>query len=114
MKWRIGCILVTLLSLIALPVWALNEECAECHTQRVSDLAASSHSGLVCENCHEGAANHGGNMAAKTTVHFDLEVCAGCHPNQYGTYIYGDDYKTKYGGLLLGTASSTILPITTT
>jgi hypothetical protein len=37
-------------------------------------------------------------MGSKTTVHFDLEVCAGCHPDQYQTYIYGDDWKTKYGG----------------
>jgi formate-dependent nitrite reductase cytochrome c552 subunit len=53
-----------------------------------------------CAICHEGAANHGGNMANKTTVHFDLEVCGStdCHPDQYGTYIYGDDWKTKYGG----------------
>lgn len=80
------------------PAIALNEECAACHQQRVSDIAASSHKGLVCETCHEGAANHGGNMTAKTTVHFDLEVCGKCHPDQYGTYKYGDSYKTKYGG----------------
>jgi formate-dependent nitrite reductase cytochrome c552 subunit len=68
----------------------------------VSDIAASSHKTLPCETCHEGAANHGGNMTAKTTVHFDLEVCGTCHPNQYGTYIYGDSYKTKYGGSPFG------------
>lgn len=77
---------------------ALNEECATCHTERVTNLEASSHGGLTCETCHEGAANHGGDMTRKTTVHFDLEVCAGCHPDQYGTYIYGDDWKTAYGG----------------
>jgi formate-dependent nitrite reductase cytochrome c552 subunit len=31
-------------------------------------------------------------------VHFDLEVCTPCHQDQYGTYIYGDDWKTRYGG----------------
>ncbi|HWR72223.1 MAG TPA: ammonia-forming cytochrome c nitrite reductase subunit c552 [Nitrospirota bacterium] len=84
--------------LVTPQAFALNEECAPCHQQRVIDLAASSHKTLICESCHEGAANHGGNMSAKTTVHFDLEVCGGCHPDQYGTYIYGDGYKTKYGG----------------
>ena len=89
---------VVITLLFANPVWALNEECAECHRERVNDVAASSHGTLACESCHEGAANHGGNMSAKTTVHFDLEVCGSCHPDQYGTYIYGDDWKTKYGG----------------
>jgi formate-dependent nitrite reductase cytochrome c552 subunit len=39
-------------------------------------------------------------MSQKTTVHFDLEVCGSteCHPDQYGTYTYGDDWKTTYGG----------------
>lgn len=82
----------------AAPSLALNEECAECHAERVADIGASLHSGLYCEACHENAANHGGNMTEKTTVHFDLEVCSGCHPDQYNTYIYGDDWKTKYGG----------------
>jgi formate-dependent nitrite reductase cytochrome c552 subunit len=89
---------VALVMSVAGPAQALNEECAECHDERVNDLGVSSHSGLVCETCHEGAAAHGGGMGTKTTVHFDLEVCSGCHPDQYGTYIYGDDWKTKYGG----------------
>lgn len=80
------------------PAAALNEECATCHAERVADVAASAHGGYACETCHEGAANHGGNMSLKTTVHFDLEKCGTCHINQYLTYIYGDDYKTPYGG----------------
>jgi formate-dependent nitrite reductase cytochrome c552 subunit len=86
------------LLLVSGTAWALNEECAGCHTGRVSDVAASLHAGLECQACHEGAANHGGDMTKKTTVHFDLEVCSGCHQDQYGTYIYGDDWKTTYGG----------------
>ena len=82
----------------AYSAWALNEECVACHQQRVNDIAASSHENLVCETCHEGAADHSGNISIKPTVHFDLEVCSGCHQDQYGTYIYGDDWKTKYGG----------------
>jgi formate-dependent nitrite reductase cytochrome c552 subunit len=84
--------------LIGTSAYALNEECAGCHAERVADLGLSSHSALVCETCHEGAGSHGGDMSKKTTVHFDLEVCAECHPDQYGTYIYGDDWKTAYGG----------------
>jgi formate-dependent nitrite reductase cytochrome c552 subunit len=77
---------------------ALNEECAVCHAQRVADVAASSHGALACQSCHEGAANHGGNMTLKTTVHFDLEMCGTCHIDQYLTYTYSDFFKTKYGG----------------
>jgi formate-dependent nitrite reductase cytochrome c552 subunit len=78
--------------------WALNEECTECHAERVSDVAASSHGTLICETCHEGAAGHAGDTSIAATVHFDLEVCGGCHADQYGTYTYGDDWKTLYGG----------------
>jgi formate-dependent nitrite reductase cytochrome c552 subunit len=78
---------------------AVNEECAVCHGQGVSDLAASSHNGLTCETCHEGAASHEADPdSIKPAVHFDLEVCSGCHADQYGTYSYGDDWKTVYGG----------------
>ncbi len=86
--------------LISLPAWAASNDdtCGACHQQRVQDLAASSHSGLVCDACHEGSVNHNGNTSSKPTVHFDLEVCKDCHPDQYGTYTYGDDWKTKYGG----------------
>lgn len=87
-----------ILAVVAIPAAALNEECGACHTQRVADLAASSHATLPCEACHENAANHGGNMTQKTTVHFDLEVCGACHVNQYVTYKYGDNVATKYGG----------------
>ena len=107
------CILifVTLgLLLVTVPAWAMedadNSACfstdSACHgplhLEKIDWLLVSSHSGLVCETCHEGAANHKGDMSQKTTVHFDLEVCAGCHPDQYGTYTYGDDWRTKYGG----------------
>ncbi len=97
-KILIGLVAMAATLALGATAQALNEECADCHTERVADLGASSHSGLVCETCHEGAGNHGGDMTKKTTVHFDLEVCAGCHPDQYGTYIYGDDWKTTYGG----------------
>ena len=77
---------------------AQSQACAGCHSQKATDLAASSHAGLVCESCHEGASAHAADGAIKPTVHFDLELCGGCHPDQYGTYIYGDDWKTRYGG----------------
>ena len=77
---------------------AQSQACADCHAQRVTDVAASSHAGLPCETCHEGAAAHAADTTQKPRVHFDLEVCGGCHPGQYGTYVYGDDWKTRYGG----------------
>ena len=77
---------------------AQNQVCASCHSQKVMDLSASSHAVLSCETCHEGAAAHASGGAGKVTVHFDLELCGGCHPNQYGTYIYSDSWKTAYGG----------------
>jgi len=81
------------------PALALNEECAACHDLRVADLAASSHGGLSCETCHAGAAGHGADPdTLEPAVHFDLEVCGGCHADQYGTYTYGDDWPTAYGG----------------
>jgi len=75
------------------------------HQEKIDWLLASSHVSaagvaFACQTCHEGAANHKGDMSQKTTVHFDLEVCGStdCHPDQYGTYTYGDDWKTTYGG----------------
>jgi formate-dependent nitrite reductase cytochrome c552 subunit len=112
------CVLIAVtlgILLVSVPAWAVenpvNNACisedsgchALFHADKVAWLESSSHvddTGMPfdCVTCHEGAANHGGNMSNKTTVHFDLEVCSGCHPDQYGTYIYGDDWKTKYGG----------------
>jgi formate-dependent nitrite reductase cytochrome c552 subunit len=95
----LGLTFVLILSAIATSALALNEECAECHGQRVGDIAASSHNALACESCHEGAASHVADPdAVNPTVHFDLEVCSSCHAGQYGTYVYGDDWKTIYGG----------------
>lgn len=93
----------THLAAFAGPTWALNEECAGCHDQRVGDVGASSHATLHCESCHEDAPAHAASPAtALPAVHFDLEVCGGCHPGQFGTYTYGDDSKTTYGGSPLG------------
>jgi formate-dependent nitrite reductase cytochrome c552 subunit len=80
------------------PAHAQTQTCASCHTQRVAEIAGSSHAGLACEICHEGATAHAGDVSLTPAVHFDLELCGGCHAAQYGTYIYGDDWKTKYGG----------------
>ncbi|HXV77861.1 MAG TPA: ammonia-forming cytochrome c nitrite reductase subunit c552 [Candidatus Polarisedimenticolaceae bacterium] len=78
---------------------ALNEECRDCHDQRVGHLAASAHAALACASCHEGAAGHVIDPASVLPrVHFDLELCGACHTDQYGTYTYGDDWKTLFGG----------------
>jgi nitrite reductase (cytochrome c-552) len=95
----VGIAIALLISGVGATAFALNEECADCHDQRVNDLAASSHTDLSCASCHEGSASHAVDPAAvDPAVHFDLEVCGGCHASQYGTYTYGDDWKTLYGG----------------
>ena len=95
--WIAGTAL--LLSLGTAPLAAAqNDACTGCHGQRVADLAASAHGPLACDTCHQGSAVHSGDTAQSPAVHFDLEVCAVCHPDQYGTYTYGDDWKTRFGG----------------
>jgi formate-dependent nitrite reductase cytochrome c552 subunit len=70
-----------------------------CHADTVKALAMSDHKKLACEVCHAQAAQHAANpTAVLPIVRFDLEACSGCHPDQYGTYVYGDDFKTRYGG----------------
>lgn len=80
------------------PAHAQAQVCTNCHGQRVAEIAGSSHAGLACETCHEGATAHASNVSLAPSVHFDLELCGQCHTAQYGTYIYGDNWKTKYGG----------------
>lgn len=83
---------------LAAPAFALNEECASCHQQRVSDITASSHKILVCAACHEGAAVHASNTTVMPKVRFDLVLCGGCHPDQYATYLKDVPMKTLFGG----------------
>jgi formate-dependent nitrite reductase cytochrome c552 subunit len=97
-SFRIGLGTAVLLFGMSATVQAQNQACTGCHSQKVTDLAASSHAVLTCETCHEGAAVHAGDGAGKVKVHFDLELCGGCHTDQYGTYTYGDSWKTTYGG----------------
>jgi formate-dependent nitrite reductase cytochrome c552 subunit len=95
---RIGLCAALLLLGATLAAQAQNPTCTPCHAQNAADLAGSAHSGLACETCHEGAAAHAADVSVLPAVHFDLELCGGCHPSQYGTYVYGDDWKTRYGG----------------
>ncbi|HET9482194.1 MAG TPA: ammonia-forming cytochrome c nitrite reductase subunit c552 [Candidatus Polarisedimenticolia bacterium] len=97
-KFFLGTILLILLLSAAAPARAQNQACSGCHAQKVAEVAASSHGGLPCQTCHEGALDHAVDITRKPRVHFDLEVCAACHPDEYGTYIYGDNWKTTYGG----------------
>jgi formate-dependent nitrite reductase cytochrome c552 subunit len=92
---------ITLLALLlgsTTAALALNDECAACHGARVASVAASSHGSLACQSCHESAASHRNDPASSPKVHFDLEVCGACHADQFATYVYGDSWKTLYGG----------------
>jgi len=95
---RIALVPVLLALAASDPLHAQNPSCAGCHAQRVAEIAGSSHAGLACEVCHEGATAHAGDVSLTPAVHFDLELCGGCHADQYGTYVYGDNWRTKYGG----------------
>lgn len=86
--------------------------CGGCHLEKVQAQMGSMHSGILavaqqlidpnitfsCEVCHPGARGHGKDMGSKVTVNFRLELCGQCHLDQYLTYVYGDSFKTKYGG----------------
>jgi formate-dependent nitrite reductase cytochrome c552 subunit len=94
----VGLVTVLLFAALSPQARAQGQACMDCHSQRVAELAASSHAAIPCETCHEGAAAHAADVSQRPAVHFDLELCGGCHPDQYGTYVYGDDWKTTYGG----------------
>jgi nitrite reductase (cytochrome c-552) len=90
---------VMLLSLLCgANIFAAGESCEKCHKQQAGDVSSSAHSSLDCDSCHEGAAEHAADSSKKVGVHFDLELCGGCHKDQYVTYTYGDGYKTRFGG----------------
>jgi len=95
---RLACSAVLFLLGAQLSVHAQSQPCSGCHAQRVTEITASSHAGVPCETCHDGAAVHAADLATKPAVHFDLELCGSCHSAQYGTYVYGDAWKTPYGG----------------
>src|SRR5512135_1813833 len=78
--------------------FAAGEPCGKCHDTQVRDISSSAHSVLECDSCHEGAAEHAADSSKKVAVHFDLELCGGCHKDQYTTYTYGDSFKTRFGG----------------
>lgn len=71
--------------------------CARCHPAVVDMLSHSMHASIACEKCHEGAAECGkdGKVAQ---VHFDMESCASCHPDQYRTFLKDVPMKTFYKG----------------
>ncbi len=71
-----------------------------CHSERVSYMGVSAHAQMLCDDCHPGTQGHldDPTKQVKPKVRFELEACAGCHPDQYGTYTYGDSFKTRYGG----------------
>ncbi|HLB24877.1 MAG TPA: ammonia-forming cytochrome c nitrite reductase subunit c552, partial [Nitrospirota bacterium] len=97
-KGLILCMFLSLTVLTVSPAQAADKECAPCHADKVADTAASAHAGLGCAACHEGAEAHVADSAKLPGVRFDLELCGGCHADQYGTYVYGDGVKTRFGG----------------
>lgn len=118
---KIGVVSLSTLFLIAIAFLYISksraqtvesEFCGSCHPEKVEAQMTNKHKDILywaqilidpsisfsCEVCHPGARDHGKNMGSKVTVNFRLELCGQCHIDQYRSYIYGDSYKTKYGG----------------
>lgn len=77
---------------------AINTECLVCHPAQANATAKSLHSTLNCAVCHEGTADHLTNVAQLPKVHFSLELCGNCHPDQYRSFLEDIPGKTFYGG----------------
>ena len=80
---------------------ASGSECQACHAGQGTAMTSGKHTALTCELCHEGSAAHlaAPNDAAQyPTVHFDNEICQGCHPDQYNTFEIAALGRTYYGG----------------
>src|SRR5512143_3308769 len=89
---------------------AAGEACVKCHGSQAADITSSAHSALECDSCHEGAAEHAADSSKKVGVRFDLELCGDCHRDQYTTYTYGDDIKTRFGGSPLKNPKTNLFP----
>ncbi|VVB86298.1 Cytochrome c-552 [uncultured archaeon] len=105
MKRKLLLLAAALISLyiVIIPASALNEKCAGCHPVQVNNLTASRHSTLICDTCHEGTTGHlkdTKNQAMNPAVHFDMEICKGCHPDQYSSFLKDVPGKTFYKGSL--------------
>jgi hypothetical protein len=72
-----------------------------CHGDKVAEMTGGLHADLQCEQCHEGADLHLATPQDPNfypRVHFDQEVCYGCHADQYDTFEIESRGKTYYGG----------------
>ena len=87
------------------------ENCGGCHETQATDIAGSAHAKIGCAPCHDRAKQHSASPDdIKPAVHFDLDMCGKCHPDQYKSYIYGDNIKTKFGGSPLKFAKTNDFP----
>lgn len=79
-------------------------ECNSCHGDYVDAMLGGRHASLQCETCHEGSDVHLADSsdpkdsAYFPKVHFDKEVCATCHKDQYDSFLIVDGGQTYYGG----------------
>lgn len=75
------------------------ETCIACHSEKVAAVDGGLHATLACATCHENALAH--QASPSTTlprVHFDQEICQGCHRDQYDTFEIAAGGRTFYGG----------------
>jgi formate-dependent nitrite reductase cytochrome c552 subunit len=83
------------------PLYAQDAACTTCHQTNSDDFATGKHATLVCVQCHEGTTAHladPNNALQNPKVHFDQEICMGCHKDHYDTFEIASRGKTFYGG----------------
>lgn len=61
--------------------------CFACHDQIEKLKTTGKHRALRCETCHEGLAQHVEDSDKKPVTLTALEVCGGCHKDQYGSFV---------------------------
>lgn len=93
-----GAWLATLLLALSPLTATAQELCASCHLENSTAKASGLHAALACATCHEGAAAHQATPSVLPRVHFDQEVCYGCHADQYDTFEIVSGGRTYYGG----------------
>ena len=79
----------------------VGSDCASCHAAQVTNVSSGRHAAVTCATCHEGTAAHTAapnDPNSNPRVHYDMEVCQGCHLDQYNTFRTDVAGRTYYGG----------------
>ncbi len=61
--------------------------CSACHQPMVSAIDGDKHKNLDCAQCHTPGNHTTDPVNVKPTTNFNLELCGGCHPDQYQSFF---------------------------